>query len=183
MLYAMKIYVQQLKLYFHLSRYTNSYMYVVPQPPPSPKPQLLVLSATTIQLSWLPPFAWAEYPIVNYSVQAYNSATGEVMNSFINATSEVLSTTAPVTFNYVVPHGEVMQNCEELFFSVSAASVIGGSSPAVVTGGFPIGTVYCILVLFSFPLSMHVKICSLCAICFIFISMQVQALKQSDGVK
>ena len=151
---------------------THTCACAVPQPPPSPKPQLLVLNATTVQLSWLPPFAWAEYPIVNYSVQVYNRATGEVMNSFINATSEVLSTTTPVTFDYGVPQGSVMQNCEELFFSVSAASIIGGSSPAVVTGGFPIGSV-CVytLVLFSFPVSMHAKICTLYPICFIFISM------------
>ena len=137
-------------------------MCAVPQPPPLPKPQLLVLSATIIQLSWLPPFAWAEYPIVNYTVQVYNRATGEVMNSFINATSEVLSTTAPMTFTYNTPRGEVMQNCEELVFIVSAASTIGWGSPAIVTGGFPIGTV-CVytLVLFSFPVSMHAKICTL----------------------
>ena len=153
----MKIYVQQLKLYFRLSHYTNSYMYTVPQPPPSPKPHLLVLNATTIELSWLPPFSWEEYPIVNYRVQVHNRATGEVMNLFINATSEMLSTTAPVTFTYNTPQGEVMQNCEELVFIVSAASTIGWGSPAVITGGFPIGIVcvyiHCILV---FPLSVHV---------------------------
>ena len=140
-LYTMQIYVQQLKLYFRSSCYTNSYIYAVPQPPPSPKPHLLVLNATTIQLSWLPPFSWAEYPIVNYSVQVYNGATGEVINLFINATSEMVSTTAPVTFNYDTPQGGVMQNCEELVFIVSAASTIGWGSPAIVTGGIPIGIV------------------------------------------
>ena len=121
---------------------THTCTHAVPQPPPSPKPHLLVLNATTIQLSWLPPFSWTEYPIVNYSVQVYNRATGEMMNSFINATSEVLSTTAPVTFNYGVPQGRAMQNCEELVFIVSAANIIGWGSPAVVTGGFPIGSVW-----------------------------------------
>ena len=121
-------------------------MYTVPRPPPSPKPQLLVLNATTIQLSWLPPFSWAEYPIVNYSVQVYNTATGEVMNSFINVTSEMFSTTAPVTFIHNTPHGGVMWNCEELAFIVSAASTIGWGSPAIVTGGFPIG-ILCMFIL------------------------------------
>ena len=121
---------------------THTCACAVPQPPPSPKPQLLVLNATTIQFSWLPPFAWAEYPIVNYSVQVHNRATGEVLNVFINATSEIVSTTAPpVTFTYNTPQGEVMQNCEELVFIVSAASTIGWGSPAIVTGGFPIGIV------------------------------------------
>ena len=126
--------------------FSYSFMYTVPGPPPSPKPYLLVHNATTIQLSWLPPFSWTEYPIVNYSVQVYNRATGEMMNSFINVTSEILSTTAPVTFTYNTPHGGVMWNCEELAFIVSAASIIGWGSPAIVTGGFPIG-ILCVLIL------------------------------------
>ena len=107
-------------------------------PPSPPEPQLHVFSATTIQLSWLPPFSWAEYPIVNYSVQVHNRATGEVINSTVYATStEMLSST--VTFIHTTPHGGVVQDCEELVFSVSAATSVGWSSPAVVTGGFPIG--------------------------------------------
>ena len=115
-------------------------------PPLPPDLHLYMFSATTIQLSWLPPFSWAEYPIVNYSVQVYNRATGEMMNSFINVTSEILATTAPVTFTYNTPHGGVMWNCEELAFIVSAASIIGGGSPAIVTGGFPIG-ILCVFIL------------------------------------
>ena len=112
-------------------------------PPLPPDPRLYMFSATTIQLSWLPPFSWAEYPIVNYSVQVYNEATREVMNSTLNATStEMFSMTAPVTFVYRTPHKGVMQNCEQLVFSVSAASSVGLSSPAVVTGGFPIGNLH-----------------------------------------
>ena len=109
-------------------------------PPLPPDPHLYMLSATTIQLSWLPPFSWEDYPIVNYSVQVHNRANGEMMNSIVNATSiEIHSTTAPVTFIYNTPYGGVVQNCEEFVFSVSVASNIGWSSPAVVTGGFPIG--------------------------------------------
>ena len=143
-------------------------MYAVPGPPPSPKLHLLVLNATTIQLSWLPPFAWAEYPIVNYSVQVYNRATGDVMNSFINATSEMFSTTAPVTLIHNTPHGGVMRNCEELVFIVSAATIIGWGSPAIVTEGFPIGNIHCIPVLFSFLLNREAHYD------YIFISIQVQ---------
>ena len=149
-------------------------MYAVPGPPPSPIPHLLVLNATAIQLSWLPPFSWAEYPIVNYTVQVHNRATGEVTNSFINATSDMLSTTAPVTFIYNTPHGGVMRNCEELVFIVSAATIIGQGSPAIVTGGFPIGNIYCIPVLFSFLLNREAHYGFHC---FVFISIQVQKLK------
>ena len=112
-------------------------------PPLPPDPHLYMFSATTIQLSWLPPFSSAEYPIVNYTVQVHNRATGDAMNSTINATStEMFSMTTPVTFIHNMAHGRVMQNCEELVFIVSAANNIGWSSPAVVTGGFPIGNVH-----------------------------------------
>ena len=107
-------------------------------PPSPPEPQLHVLSATAIQISWLPPFSWEEYPIVNYTVQVRNRISREITNSTVNVRStETLSRT--VTFIYTTPHGRVMQNCEELVFSVSSANNIGWSSPAVVTGGFPIG--------------------------------------------
>ena len=151
-------------------------------PPSPPEPQLHVLSATAIQISWLPPFSWADYPIVNYTVQVHSRITGEVTNSTVNATiTETLSaavtievknstlnttttesgsatitkkemdsttsatstsaTAAPVTFIHNTPHKGIVQNCDELVFSVFAASNIGWSSPAVVTGGFPIGNV------------------------------------------
>ena len=150
-------------------------------PPSPPEPKLLVLSATAIQISWLPPFSWEEYPIVNYTVQVHNRNTGEVINSIVNVTiTEALSsavtreminstlstatesgsatiieeemnsttnaaftsaTAVPVTFIHNTPHKGVVQNCEELVFSVSAANNIGWGSPAVVTGGFPMGNV------------------------------------------
>ena len=118
-------------------------------PPSPPDPHLYMFSATTIQLSWLPPFSWGEYPIVNYSVQVHNRATGEGTNSTINVIStEMFSMAASVTFVYSTPGG--VQNCEEFVFSVSAANNIGWSSPAVVTGGFPIGYTHCILQLLCF---------------------------------
>ena len=164
------------------SLYTDMVYYIYTGPPPPPEPQLHVLSATAIQISWLPPFSWADYPIVNYTVQVHNRITGEVTNSTVNATiTETLSaavtievknstlnttttesgsatitkkemdsttsatstsaTAAPVTFIHNTPHKGIVQNCDELVFSVFAASNIGWSSPAVVTGGFPIGNV------------------------------------------
>ena len=127
----------------------NTHMYI--GPPLSPDPHLCMFSATTIQLSWLPPFSWADYPIVNYTVQVHNRATGEVISSTVNTTStEMISMITPVTFTYNTPQGGVVQTCEELVFSVSAASNVGWSSPAVVTGGFPIGNLHtcCILQLY-----------------------------------
>ena len=119
-----------------LYRVTVYYMYA--GPPSPPEPQLHVFSATAIELSWLPPFSWVDYPIVNYTVKVHSIATGEVTNSTVYAKStEMLSST--VTFIHTSPHGGVVQDCEQLVFSVSAANNIGWSSQAVVTGGFPIG--------------------------------------------
>ena len=153
-----------------------------PGPPSPAEPQLHVLSATVIQIFWLPPFSWEDYPIVNYTVQVHNRITREVINSTVNVTiAETLSaavtrevmnstlnitatesglatvteeemnsttsatstsaTATPVTFIYNTPHKGIVQNCEELVFSVSAANSIGRGSPAVVNGGFPIGNV------------------------------------------
>ena len=104
-----------------------------------PDPQLHMLNATTLQLSWLPPFTWVDYPIVNYSIQVYNRVTEDVMNRTINVTSPWLVAVSPVTFNISIPHGEVVQRCEELVFAVIATNNIGQSEPGVVNGGFPIG--------------------------------------------
>ena len=68
------------------------------------------------------------------------TVTEEEMNSTINATS-TSATAAPVTFIHNTLHKGIVQNCEELVFSVSAANSIGRGSPAVVNGGFPIGNV------------------------------------------
>ena len=105
-------------------------------PPSPPDPQLHMLNTTTLQLSWLPPFTWVDYTIVNYTIQIHNRATREVMNRIINVISTAMS---PVTFNYSTPHGEVLQRCEELEFTVYATSNIGQSEPGDVNGGFPIG--------------------------------------------
>jgi len=97
-----------------------------------------MLNATTLQLSWLPPFTWLGFPIVNYSIQVLNKTTWEVIRNWtINATSTSMS---PVTFNYgTLP----VQRCEELVFTVRAANSIGQSEPGQTHGGFPIGNVQC----------------------------------------
>ena len=103
-------------------------------PPSPPDPQLHMLDTATIELFWQPPFTWEDYSIVNYSIQVRNRTTGEAMMILtINTTS------TSITFNFSTLHGEVMQICEELAFTVNAASNIGQSEPGVVYGGFPIG--------------------------------------------
>ena len=56
-----------------------------------------------------------------------------------------MAVVSPVTFNYSKPQGEVLQRCEELNFTVYAASNIGQSDPWKVNGGFPIGNMCTIL--------------------------------------
>ena len=114
-------------------------------PPSAPDLHLYVLSATILQLSWLPPFTWMEYPIVNYTIQIHNRDTGEVINRTINVTSTSVVAVFPLTFNFSTPHGEVLQRCEDLFFTVNATSNIGQSEPGEVNGGFPIGNIHTIL--------------------------------------
>jgi len=123
----------------------NTYTHMYTGPPSLPDPQLHMLNATTLQISWLPPFTWEDYPIVNYTIQIHNRATGNVMNWTINVTSTSVVAVSPVTFNYSSPHGEVSQRCEELVFTVYAVSNIGQSEPGVVNGGFPIGNICTLL--------------------------------------
>lgn len=111
-------------------------------PPSSPDPQLQVLNATALLLSWLPPFTWEGYPIVHYTIQIHNRATGKVMNRTTNATSTGSNTMSAITFNFSTPHGQVLQRCEELSFAVYAANNIGQSEPGEVNGGFPIGNIH-----------------------------------------
>ena len=80
---------------------------------------------------------------MNYSIQIHNRVTGEMMNWTMNATSAGSIVTSPITFNYSTPRGEVVQQCEELVFTVRAANSIGQSEPGEVTGGFPIGNNMC----------------------------------------
>ena len=121
--------------------YSNTHSCTCIGPPSPPDPQLHILNTPTLQLSWLPPFTWVDYPIVNYTIQIHNRTTGNVMNWTINSTDTSMTVVSPVTFNYSKPQGEVLQRCEELNFTVFAASNIGQSEPGQVNGGFPIGTI------------------------------------------
>ena len=79
---------------------------------------------------------------MNYSIQIHNRATGEIMNWTMNATSAGSNATSRMTFDHSTLHGEVVQRCEELVFTVHASSNIGHSEPGEVIGGFPIGNMH-----------------------------------------
>ena len=64
----------------------------------------------------------------------------------MNRTKNAISTSVSVeTFTYSTLPGVVLQRCEELVFTVYAASNIGQSEPGEVIGGFPIGNIHTIL--------------------------------------
>ena len=62
------------------------------------------------------------------------------MNWTIDATSAGSNAMSRMAFHYSTPRGEVVQRCEEMVFTVRAASNIGLSEPGEANGGFPIGT-------------------------------------------
>ena len=89
---------------------------------------------STLQLSWEPPFTWPQYEILHYTVDMENRSSGYVLPPVTLSPSETAHTlraSAP------------LQSCAELRFSVTAHTAIGAGTPAVVTGGFPIGEEWC----------------------------------------
>ena len=94
------------------------------------------MNATTLQLSWDPPFTWPEYEILRYTVRMENRSSG------ITAEPVVLS---PTDLTYTLTTSAPVQHCAELRFNVTASNALGDSDPAVVTGGFPKGGISCIL--------------------------------------
>ena len=117
-------------------------------PPSPPEPQLHVLSATAIQIFWLPPFSWDEYPIVNYTVQVHNRITREVTNSTVNATfTETLS--AAVTREVVnstlntttTESGSATISEKKMNSTINAASTSATAAPVTFIHNTPHGRV------------------------------------------
>ena len=109
--------------------YSNSF-YPIEGGPATPNVSLDVVNATTLQLSWDPPFTWPEYEILNYTVRMENRSSG------ITEGPVVLS---PTDLTYTLTTSAPVQHCAKLRFNVTASNALGDSPPAVVTGGFPKG--------------------------------------------
>ena len=85
-------------------------------------------NATAVQVSWKEPFIWEGYTIDSYFITVENTSSGEVWwNETVNATSIIVSSEG------------IAVTCVDLFFNVSAESIIGSSKPGVVISGFSIG--------------------------------------------
>ena len=98
--------------------------------PAPPNVSLRVVNATTLQLSWDPPFTWPEYKLLNYTVRMENR------RSNITAEPVVLP---PSDLTYTLTASSPVQHCADLRFNITASNALGDSAPAVVTGGFPKG--------------------------------------------
>ena len=89
------------------------------------------MNATTLQLSWDPPFTWSEYEILHYTLRIENRSSG-----ITNQGPVVFS---PTDVTYTLTTSAPVQHCAELRFNVTASNALGDSVPAVVTGGFSKG--------------------------------------------
>ena len=98
--------------------------------PATPNVSLDVVNATTLQLSWNPPFTWPEYKILYYTVRIEDRSSG------ITEGPVVLS---PTDLTYTLTASAPVQHCAELRFNIIASNALGYSAPAVVAGGFPKG--------------------------------------------
>ena len=98
--------------------------------PATPNVSLHVVDATTLRLSWEPPFTWPQYEILRYRVIMENGSNGDTLPPVILSPSDT---------TYIITASAPVQSCAELRFSVTAHSALGASTPAVVAGGFPIG--------------------------------------------
>lgn len=109
-------------------------IYAAPLLPPTP--EVLVINATVLQLTWEPPFAWSEYPVLNYTVRMHNSSSPEPCT---------WTRTIPATVNTVEvfsSESAVSVYCHELVFYVTATNDIGESNQGIIRGGFPVGELF-----------------------------------------
>ena len=101
-------------------------------PPLPPAPEVLMINATVLQLTWEPPFVWSEYPVLNYTVRMHSSSPEpstwtRTIPATVN-TVEVFSSESAVSVYY-----------HELVFYVTATNDIGESCQGIIHGGFPVG--------------------------------------------
>lgn len=119
----------------HLHTHAYIHTHTCTGPPSYPEPFLQLINATTLLLSWFPPFTWPDFEIINYSIKMMNTTNGDTFVRNVNATpNETI-----INEYFITPNGEATQSCFPLKFAVSATSTIGESRPGNTSGGFPIG--------------------------------------------
>jgi len=106
-------------------------------PPAPPQPKLELLNATTLRLTWNPPFTWTGFPIQNYTVRMENTSNS-MNNRQWNIPANENNSNDSVSFELSTMNGEIATGCALLNFSVTAWSDLGESRPGRISGGFPI---------------------------------------------
>jgi len=97
-----------------------------------------LLNATTLRLTWNPPFTWTGFPIQNYTVRMENTSNS-MNNRQWNILANENNSSDSVSFDLSTVNGEIARECTLLNFSVTAWSDLGESRPGRILGGFPIG--------------------------------------------
>ena len=106
---------------------------MVAAPPLSPTPEVQLINATALLLSWEPPFTWSEYPLLNYTVRMHNTSSGEQF-----AWVRMIPATV-TTYEVFSSGGMISSSYHELVFSVTASNDLGESTEGTVYSGFPVG--------------------------------------------
>ena len=94
-------------------------------PPLPPSPVLRVVNATDLQLLWEEPFTSEGYGIKQYDISVETS----------NNTQAFVITDRVFDWS----RESIAQNCERLYFTVSATNEVGESETSNISGEFPVG--------------------------------------------
>ncbi len=98
-------------------------------PPPPPNPMLVIQDIFIIR--WDPVFSWSEYPVTGYRVTLLRSNGQQLLDQTGSSTS------INITLQQASLFGALLEECEELVFSVSAINELGEGEQGSITGGLP----------------------------------------------
>ena len=88
-----------------------------------PHPQVQVVTATHLLVSWDQPFSWAQFPIFDYNVR-------------LKSGSRLLKDETVTDRHYDLFLDSTLDPCSLLIFEVSARSDVGVSDSGTAQGGF-----------------------------------------------
>ena len=108
-------------LHTHTHTYTHT-----SGPPAPPQPTMELVNATTLQLTWFPPFTWTNFPIQNYTVRMENTSNS-MNNRQWNILANENNSDNNVSFELSTMNGKIARECALLNFSVTAWSDLGES--------------------------------------------------------
>ena len=101
--------------------------------PSQPDSTLTTLNKTALRASWNESNSRNEFPVLSYTLNIQNLTSSSLIDTV------VLSDTNASSFQYVFTVDSALSECHNISVEVTANNSVGGSSPGVATGGFPIG--------------------------------------------